>query len=296
MTIVGTGEYVFEFAQDWGSLPDKYEWGQVGAVAVDSQDRVYAFNRSDHPMMILDREGNLLSTWGEGSIKQAHGIYIGQDDSLFVVDRDEQVVMKATLDGQILFTLGNRGQPSDTGFTDESPGVKQAAGPFNLPTDLALSSTGDIYVSDGYRNARVHKFSAAGELLFSWGEPGDGPGQFNLVHSVWEASNGRVYVADRQNHRIQVFTPEGKHIETWDGFLQPTKIFIDRNDIMYIAELQSRVTICTLDGTILARLGGERDDSGGGFVAPHGVWTDSRGDMYVAEVLQGRRLQKFIRK
>ncbi len=144
--------------------------------------------------------------------------------------------------------------------------------------------------------ALLVKFSAEGQLLFSWGEPSDGPGQFNLPHSVWEASNGRVYVADWENHRIQVFTPQGEHLDTWPGFLQPCKIFIDGEDIMYVSELRARVTICSLDGTVLARLGGEGSDNPDLFVAPHGVWTDSHGDLYDAEVLQGQRLQKLIRK
>ncbi|MBI4312684.1 MAG: hypothetical protein HY681_13015 [Chloroflexi bacterium] len=296
MAIVGSGMYRYEVQADWGKLPQGYEWGQVGAVGIDSQDRVYVFNRSSHPMMIFDRDGNLLSTWGEGQIKQAHGIYIGNDDSMFIVDRDAHVVMKCTLDGKVLFTMGNRDKPSDTGFTTESPTVKRAAGPFNLPTDVGMSSHGEIYVSDGYRNARVHKFSADGKLLFSWGEPGTGPGQFNLVHSVWEARNGRVYVADRQNGRIQVFTPNGKYIEHWDGYKQPCKIYVDRNDIMYVAELGSRLTICNLDGTIFTRIEGNGKREPGQPLSPHGVWVDSRGDMYVAEVLQSARLQKFIRQ
>ena len=295
--VIGGGRFTYEVAEGWGKLPSGYEWGQVGAVAVDSQDRVYSFNRSAHPMMVFDRDGNLLSNWGESEIVNAHGICIGKDDSLYLVDRDAHVVMKCTLEGKVLFTMGNRGQPSDTGFTDDSPGVKQAAGPFNLPTDIAIGASGDLYVSDGYRNARVHKFSAEGNLLFSWGEPGTtGPGQFNLPHSVWEASNGRVYVADRENDRLQVFTPDGGHLATWDGFTRPTKLFVDGDDILYVAELMGRVSICSLDGTVLARLGGEGSENPDLFGAPHGVWTDSRGDLYVAEVLGSARLQKLVRK
>ena len=124
----------------------------------------------------------------------------------------------------------------------------------------------------------------------------EGPGQFNLPHSVWEASNGRVYVADRENDRLQVFTPDGGHLATWDGFTRPTKLFVDGDDILYVAELMGRVSICSLDGTVLARLGGEGSENPDLFGAPHGVWTDSRGDLYVAEVLGSARLQKLVRK
>ena len=294
---VGSGSYTYEVAEGWGRLPEGYEWGQIGAVAVDSQDRVHLFNRTAHPVLVLDREGNFLKSWGEGLFKDPHGICLDAQDNMFLVDRAAQVVMKFTAEGEKVFELGNRDQPSDTGYTEENRTVLRAAGPFHHPTDLALSASGEFYVSDGYRNARVHKFSADGTLLFSWGEPGTGPGQFHLVHSVWEA-RGRVYVADRENNRIQLFTPQGKHLETWPGFLQPADIFVDANDVMYVAELQGRVTLLTLDGTILARWGSpdERAAKPGKFVAPHGIWADRHGSFYVSEVLEGRRIQKFIRK
>jgi len=162
------------------------------------------------------------------------------------------------------------------------------------PTDVGLSPNGDFYVSDGYRNCRVHKYSAEGKLLFSWGEPGNGPGQFELVHSVWE-HKGRVYVADRANNRIQIFTPQGEFIEMWPGFLHPCKIYVDKNDIMYVAELDARVSIVDLQGNVLGRWGSERTHEPGLFWGPHGIWTDSEGSIYVAEVLEGARLQKFAR-
>ncbi|MBI4202703.1 MAG: hypothetical protein HY532_06305 [Chloroflexi bacterium] len=295
MAIVGSGLFKYEVQENWGKLPPGYEWGQVGGVAVDSQDRIYVFNRSNHPMQIYDREGNFLSSWGEDFIKDAHGIHITRDDLVFLVDREPQVVIKTTLDGKKIFEVGNRNQPSDTGYTRESPTVKRAAGPFHHPTDLCVSPHGEFYVSDGYRNARVHKFSADGKLLFSWGEPGTGPGQFTLVHSVWEARNGRVYVADRQNNRIQVFTPTGQYLEHWDGFKQPCKIFVDKDDIMYVAELGARVSVCNLSGDILARWEGSGQRVAGEPMAPHGIWTDSKGDIYLAEVLQSARLQKFVK-
>ena len=162
-------------------------------------------------------------------------------------------------------------------------------------TNLALAPNGDIYVSDGYGNARIHRFSNDGRLVTSWGEPGENNGEFRNVHSVWQ-HRGRVYVADRQNNRLQVFTPDGKHLETWPGYLQPTKIFVDQNDVMYVAELGARVTINDLKGNVLARWGGERSHDPGLFWGPHGVWTDSKGDLYVCEVLDGARVQKFTRR
>ncbi|MBI4199101.1 MAG: hypothetical protein HY535_01320 [Chloroflexi bacterium] len=292
----GTSKPRYRVAEGWGKLPAGWKWGQVAAVAVDSQDRLYAFNRTDHPVMVFDRGGNLLASWGEGQFVQPHGLHIDREGNLYLVDRNAHVVMKFTPEGRLLLTLGKRGQPSDTGATGQAPWtVPRAAGPFNFPTDVAVSTNGDLYVSDGYGNARVHKFSPQGRLLLSWGEPGDGPGQFYLPHSVWEAPNGRVYVADRMNNRIQVFTKAGEHVESWPDFVLPCKVFVSGDGTMYVAELGHRVTICTLEGKVLARWGGESSHAPGQFVAPHGICADSHGDVYVSEVLEGQRLQKFIR-
>lgn len=298
MASVGSGDFSYEVLDTWGSLPAGFQWGQIGAVKGDSDDRVYVFTRTDHPLMVFERDGRYVGSLGEGVIRDAHGLCLDPHGDLFLVDRAAHVVLKVTREGETLFELGNRDQPSDTGWTLEDRTVLRAAGPFNYPTDVAFSANGDFYVSDGYRNARVHKFSSDGRLLFSWGEPGrTRPGEFNLVHSVWEV-RGRVYVADRENHRIQVFTPEGEFIELWTGFVQPADIYVDQNDIMYVAELSGRVTLLTLDGTVITRFGSpdERVAEPGKFVAPHGIWADQHGDFYVSEVLQGQRIQKFVKR
>ena len=291
---IDAGERQYEHVAGWGELPPGWIWGQVGAVGVDSQDRVHVFTRTDHPYMIFDKEGHLVWSWGTEIFMDAHGICIGPDDMVYLVDRSPQLVFKFTNDGRHLLTLGKRDKPSDTGYTADDPVVKYAGPPFHHPTDVGLSPNGEFYVSDGYRNCRVHKYAADGTHLFSWGEPGDGDGQFVLVHSVWE-HKGKVYVADRGNNRLQVFTPQGEWLATWPGFLHPCKIYIDNEDIMYVAELDARVTICDLDGNIIARTSGERTHAPGQFWAPHGIWTDSEGSMYVSEVLQGAKLQKFAR-
>ena len=294
MIKIEAGERQYELVEGWGELPPGWIWGQVGAVGVDSRDRVHVFTRTDHPYMIFERSGKLEWSWGQGIFEDAHGLCITPDDNVFLVDRTPQVVLKFTNDGRHLLSAGKRHKPSDTGWTDDNKKVTHPGPPFHHPTDVGLSTNGDFYVSDGYRNCRVHKYSADGTLLFSWGEPGDGPGQFVLVHSVWE-HKGRVYVADRGNNRIQIFTPQGEYLETWPGFLHPCKIYVDKDDIMYVAELDARVSIVDLNGNVLGRMGGERSHAPGQFWGPHGIWTDSQGDMYVAEVLDGARLQKFAR-
>ena len=295
MITIDAGERQYELVEEWGQLPPGWRWGQVGDVAVDSRDRVHVFTRTDHPYMIFDRSGRLDWSWGTEIFMDAHGICIAPDDSVYLVDRNPQLVFKFTNEGRHLLTLGKRDKPSDTGYTQESPTVRYAGPPFHHPTNVGLSPNGDFYVSDGYRNCRVHKYSADGTLLFSWGEPGDGPGQLQLVHGVWE-HKGRVYVCDRQNNRIQIFTPQGEYVDIWPGFLQPCKIYVDNNDVMYVAELGARVSILDLQGNLLGRWGGERTHEPGQFWGPHGIATDSEGSIYVSEVLEGARLQKFARK
>jgi DNA-binding beta-propeller fold protein YncE len=298
MTVtVGSGAYQYDVAEGWGKLPEGYEFGQIGAVAVDSQDRVHVCTRTEHPVLIFDRDGNFLQSWGEGILFDPHGICFDGDDNVFYVDREPSVVLKFNVDGEKVWETGNRDHPSDTGFTKENRNALQGGGPFNYPTDVAVSPTGEFYVSDGDRNVCVHKFSADGTLLFSWGEPGEGPGQFCRPHSVWEA-DGRVFVADRNNNRIQIFTPEGKYLDEWGGFVQPAKIFVDGQGIMYVAELKGRVSILALDGTLLARWGDpvKRTLETGMFAAAHSIWADRHGDFYVGEVFKAKRIQKFVRK
>ncbi len=292
--VIDAGERKYELVEGWGQLPPGWVWGQVGAVGVDSQDRVHVFTRTQHPYMIFDKPGRLVDHWGDQIFEDAHGICIAPDDSVYLVDRSPQVVLKFNKEGRHLLSLGNRHVPADTGYTDESREVKYPGPPFHHPTDVGLGPNGDIYVSDGYRNCRVHRYAADGTLLMSWGTPGAGPGQFNLVHSVWE-HQGKVYVADRQNNRIQVFTPTGDHLATWPGFDQPCKLYVDKENVMYVAELGARVSIVDLQGNVLGRWGGERTHEPGKFWGPHGIWTDSEGSIYVSEVLDGQRVQKFAR-
>ena len=164
MTTVGSGDYIYTLIENWAKVPDGETWGNTSAVATDSQDRVYVFQRKDPPVMIFDRDGNYLSSWGISAITDPHGIFI-EDDIIYVTDRADSVALKFTLDGKALQVIGRRGVYSNTG--GETPGelVPKSSGPFNYPTELVPAPSGDLYVSDGYRNARVHRFSPDGRLL-----------------------------------------------------------------------------------------------------------------------------------
>ncbi len=284
---VGSGKFTYELEENWAKLPEGWVFKQVGAVAVDSEtDEVYAFNRSDHPVMVFDREGNFQRSFGEGHFPSAHGMCFGADDTLWLADSADHTVKQFTKSGEHVKTLGTKDQPAPDGE------------PFNRPTDVTVASNGDLYISDGYGNARVHVFTAEGAYKFSWGHPGPErgvwDGDFNTPHNIW-IHKDVVYVADRENHRVQLFDLQGQHIDTWTDFIQPTDIFIDENDIAYVAELRNRISIADLSGKVITRWGRFPTHDPGMFYAPHGIWVDRHGDLYVGEVLQGQRIQKFRR-
>ncbi|MDE0185945.1 MAG: peptidyl-alpha-hydroxyglycine alpha-amidating lyase family protein [Candidatus Poribacteria bacterium] len=316
MVSLGSGSFTYEVSgKNWGNMPEDWTYKEATAVAVDSKDNVYVFNRGTHPMIVFDPGGNVVRTWGDGIFTNPHGVTIGPDDSVYCVDNFDHTVRKFTPDGKLLMTLGaeNQHSPAMSGI------------PFNEPTHLAVDSqTGDLYVADGYANARVHKFSPDGRLLFSWGESGTDPGQFNIVHNIVTDKEGWVYVADRENHRIQVFDSNGKYEAQWVNLSRAACIHVDhRSDqLVYVGEyyggiqtnvagkrLGPRVSVLDLKGNVLARVGDlSYGDEPGRFYSPHGIAADSKGDIYVAEVSWSdygsrmdpprelRSLQKLVRQ
>jgi DNA-binding beta-propeller fold protein YncE len=287
MTMVGSGSYRYEVMETWASLPTGWTFGPVSAVATDSQDRVYAFQRKDPPILVFDKNGTYLNSWGSSAFADPHGINI-VNDVIYVTDRDDHVALKFTLDGKPLMVLGTRGQASDTGATKDIELPPRSAGPFNKPTEMMVAPSGDLYVSDGYRNSRVHRFSSQGALLDSWGKPGkQEPGEFHLPHSLWVDKQGQVYVCDRENSRIQVFTAQGRFISQWRDIHKPTDIYFDAQEIAYVSEQRPSISVMEKSGKVLARF----DTAGSG----HGLWVDSTGDIYLAQV-GGKTLTKYVRK
>ena len=196
MTTVGTGKFTYTLIQDWGKLPAGQSFGTVSAIATDSQDRVYAFQRAEPPVLVFDRDGNYLSSWGNGNFVNPHGLFI-KDDIVYVTDREGSTAMKYTLDGKPLQVIGEHGVVSDTGCEVSGEVVPRSAGPFNFITEMVPHPSGDLYISDGYRNARVHRFTADGKLVSSWGEPGKGgANQFHLPHSLVVGQDGRIYLCE----------------------------------------------------------------------------------------------------
>jgi DNA-binding beta-propeller fold protein YncE len=287
-TLLGSGNYVYEEVEDWARLPEGWTFKEVADVAVDDQDRVYVLSRGEHPVTVFDRDGEFITSWGEGLFTRPHGLTYGPDGALYCVDDGAHCIHRCTLDGQVLMTIGVPGQPAARG----------SGAPFCQPTKVAFDPrTGDLYISDGYGNARVHKFSPEGKRLFSWGEYGTDPGQFNLVHTVCTDAGGRVYISDRENHRVQVFDDRGSYLAQWNNLHRPCGLCI-RDGLAYVGQLHTSlavnasypnigacVSIHELSGRRLARLGDPEQGIGPGqFVAPHGLAVDSRGDIYVGEV------------
>jgi DNA-binding beta-propeller fold protein YncE len=298
----------------WGRLPEGWSFVEATSVAVDRRDDVFVFNRGAHPVIVFDREGRFLRSWGEGLVRRAHGITIGPDDTVWLTDDQHHTIRQFTAEGKLLLTLGHPDRPS----------TLQGGQPFNRPTHVALCPrTGDVYVSDGYGNSRVHKYDPRGRLLLSWGAPGTDPGCFNVPHNLATDADGLVYVADRENHRVQVFDGQGRYLHQLNNLHRPCGLFCDRANggLLYVGELGTglevnaavpnlgpRVSILTLKGDRVGRIGGPfPGEQPGEFIAPHGCVLDSRGDLYVAEVSwtntgrkldpprEIRSLQKFAR-
>ena len=173
MTTVGNGKYTYERVENWEKLPEGWELGQT-AIVTDPEDRVYLFNRGEHPLIVLDRDGNYLASWGEGVLTDAHGMFIDDDQNLYLPVKNSHVVLKYDPKGNLLMTMGEWDKPSDTGWSGNysDPAVR-AAGPFNRPSDIGISPDGLLYISDGYGNARVHRFTPDGELDGLLGRAGE---------------------------------------------------------------------------------------------------------------------------
>lgn len=287
--IIGSGDYRYSI-ESWPTLPAGWVLGDVAGVAVSDKDEIYLFTRGERPLLVFDSAGNLLRHWGEGQFIRPHGIDIGPDGTIYCTDDGAHVVRTFTPEGKELLRIGLPGEPEPM----------MSGLPFNKCTHTALSPGGDIYVSDGYGNARIHKYSPNGKLLFSWGGPGISPGEFNFPHNIVSDADGWLYVADRENHRVQVFNGDGKFETQWHSLHRPCALCKTNgtNPLFYVGELGPslaanitfpnlgpRISVVAADGSIVARIG---DEVAGletnQFVAPHGIAVDSLGNIYLGEV------------
>lgn len=272
--VVALGERRYKIEREWIDRAEASTLLDVSAVAVDSAGLIYVFQRSDVPIPVFDNEGHLVHRIMLDGPCDAHGIHIGDDDRVLVVDRGRHEVSVLNLNGDVLTTLGTR----------DSPSLQQ---PFNHPAGAAFASNGDIYVSDGYANAVVHRFSRHGELINSWGSPGRGPGEFVTPHSIWIDLQDRVLVADRENDRIQVFDRDGRYLEHWGDFYHPMDLFEDSEGRIFVSDQVPRVSLLAPDGALLGRC----------MPTPfgaHGIWGDSDGVIYLAEAYPVNRITRLL--
>jgi DNA-binding beta-propeller fold protein YncE len=294
---LGSGQFTYETEEGWAKIPEGYEFPDASGVAVDSKDNVYILNRGAHPVIVLDKDGNFVRSWGDGEFdRRAHGIHAGPDDSIYTVNDNQHCIKKYSPEGKLLMVLGTEGKPQE----------KWGGQPFNTPTNMGVSpNTGDIYVTDGYGNSRVHRFDSEGKHILSWGAPGLDPGEFAIPHNVVIDQDENIYVTDRENLRLQVFDNKGNLKAIWQNIHRPQALCMDKEGYLYIGEhrmgpelidcptVGHRVNVYNKAGERLERLGDPLiGDGPTQFIAPHGMGVDSQGNLYVGEVAMtvwGRR-------
>ena len=318
MVTLGTGAHIYEVSgENWGKIPEDWFYQEATSVDVDSKDNVYVFNRGNHPVIVFDSEGNVLRTWGEGMFETPHGITVAPDDTIFCVDAKAHSIRRFSPEGELLMTLAEPG----------SCAPPMSGKPFNRPTRVAIDGrNGDILVADGYGNARVHRFSPDGkQLLASWGESGTAIGCFNIVHDIDVDEEGYIYIGDRENRRVQIFSPDGQLEARWPDLSRAAAVSVGhgRSQHVFVGEyfgggnedyagelgLGPRVSVFDRSGELLAQLGLEpHGEEPGHFWAPHCIAMDSKGNLYVAEVSYAefgrfrqpptelRSLQKLVKK
>ncbi len=298
--VVGSGDLKFELVDGWQHVPEGWHQFDVPAVCTDQAGNVYTFWRGDHRVVVYDRSGHCIDSWSEAPFDvRAHGIYMSPAQQLYLVDEGTHSVGRFTTAGKFLTQFGPSGVPSDSGYDGENyRTVTHGAPPYRRPTSAAVAPSGEVYVSDGYGNSRVHRFTADGTLLQSWGEPGRELSEFHVPHAVWVHTDGRVFVADRENERIQIFTPDGQLESYWTDVQRPQGIFIDSDERVYIAEGSwpagwesqrrgpittpepGRISVYDLQGGVLSRWSNPDQAEPGFMLSPHGIWVDDEGSIY----------------
>jgi peptidylglycine monooxygenase len=255
---------IYRVRRDWGLRPAQVAPGRVSQVAVDGSGRLHVLCRAEAPVAVIGRDEQFLYCYGEGQIFDGHGITIDHLDRVWIADRDAHQILCFSVEGNLLFALGERHAP-------------RWRGPFNHPTRVAVAADGEIYVSDGYGNAQVHRFSPRGEYLASFGEVGRDPGAFMSPHSLLVDRDGRILVCDRENDRVQIFDRGGRWLASWDGLCRPMDIFEHDDGTLLVTDCVPSLTCFAPNGD---RLGRCRPSPNGA----HGLTGDRHGNLYLAEI------------
>lgn len=256
------GKSNYRMIRPWQKPSAEGSIGVISQLAVDSHGRVFVLQRTSPHLLVFRPDGTLERAFDHPRLITGHGIVIDSQDRIFTVSYDAHQVLVFDRDFELVMELGTFNEP-------------RWGAPFNHPTDVAVAPDGEIYVSDGYGNAMVHRFSSSGHLISSWGEVGRGPGQFSTPHGIWVLSDGRVAVCDRDNDRIQLFDREGRYLGEWRDILRPMDIWASRDNV-FITEQAPRMTRLDLNGKVQGRF---RTFG----VYPHGLSGDDEGNLFVAE-------------
>lgn len=267
----------YRVVKGWPTLPSGWKLGQVAGVAADSKGRYYVYHRGNEapPLICFDRNGAILRSWGEGVYGRPHMVKCDWDDNIWAVDDGNHVLYLYSPRGEILRKLGVEGVPGEDGEH------------FDGPTDIAFSSHGEFYISDGYGNRRVAHFDGNLEFLGQWGSEGEGEGQFVLPHAITTDPDGLVYVADRTKWRVQIFSPEGDFLRQWTHIGKPFGIAYGHDDHFYICDgTNARVTKVNRSGKVVGFFG-VPGDGPGQLSTAHDIAVAPNGDILLAH-LDGR--------
>jgi hypothetical protein len=313
LKILTSTKHSYQLITDWGIPPEKHSFKESAAVAVDTEDNVWVFNIPTKQLLIFESSGKLLKIWPH-EYENIHGIDFDSSGCVYLVNRNVHQVLKYTIDGDLIMSLGEYASPSKTGYsleigrdTNWQNPVPNAAGPFNVPSGVRIGQNGDIYISDGYANCQIHRFSRHGDLIHSWGSPGKSKdAEFHLIHGLYIDSKNRVLVCDRMNNRIQIFDLTGKLTGIYSGLFMPSKIHENPDGDFVVTEHVGRISIIDKTGKLLAKWGnadGSVNTEGSGiFRKPHGCAVDSRGNIYIGNVTSdgaasgsGQRIIKMVK-
>lgn len=265
---------------EWPKLPAGWTFQETPGVTVDAREHVFVFHRGEHSIIEFDRDGKLLRSWGDHVFLRPHGVRVDPEGNLWAVDDLGHIVVKMDAAGRVRMVLGRKGLKGETKDL------------FDRPTDIAFASNGDFYVSDGYGNSRVVKFAKDGRYLSEWGKKGSAPGEFNLPHSVAVDKQGRVYVGDRENRRMQIFDADGKFLREWKHVGSPWGLYITEDQFLYMCDgYNNRILKLNLEGNVIGSVGSFGKLPGQLDYAHH-LSVGRSGAIYVAEI-KNWRVQKF---